>query len=513
MAEEQNKETSEARYKTLANLRTPYDDRSEECAELTLPYAYLEESHSGQDALERDYIQGFGAMLVNHLVGKLALTILPPSQPFFRLSATEEAMAKVSGDNPDAKFEIEKILATKEEGALRAINKSDFRSSLYPALRLSVITGNCIIEKIGDEYKVHNLRNFVVQRDFSGKITRQIIEEKLAYETLPEEFKSNIDEDKRDEMVSLYTDVQLLNNTYTLTQELNGTPVGKEETFKNYNEKFIDCSWNRLDGEDYARSFVEDHLGTLISLSKMTTVMYEGIAESVKIVKLVNPNGLTSYDDYIEASHGDAIIGNANDITTIQSDKVQDLRVLKEVIGEMKQELSRAFLVTGASIRDSERTTAQEVSLVANEVEASLGGIYTRISGNIQRPVVIQALKQIKVDTGKDIDVIITTGLQALGRNVELSKINALIQELTLLGSVVGAEEVAKSVNVSAISSAMVANSGVASKDFLYTPKQMDQKEAERQQQMMAQQAMEGGLGQAGANLANQMIPQQGEGQ
>lgn len=506
-------ETISERYNQLKTIRTPYDDRAEQCAKLTLPYTFLDENHKAQDSLSRDYVQGFGAMLVNHLVGKLALTILPPSQPFFRLSATQEAMSKVSGDNEKARYEIEKILAEKEEGALREINKSDFRSSLYPALRLSVVTGNGIIEKINTDYKVHNLRNFVLQRDFAGKIIRLIIEEKLSYETIPEEFKSKVDEDKRDEEVAIYTNVQLIDGSYVLTQELLGESVGEEQTFKDFNEKFIDCSWNRIDGEDYARSFVEDHLGTLITLSKLTTVIYEGIAESVKLVKMVNPNGLTDYEDFVTAKHGQAIIGRAEDVTTVQSDKVQDLKVAKELINEMKQELSRAFLVTGASIRDSERTTAQEVAVVANEVESSLGGIYTRISGNIQRPTVLQALKNMKVSTGKDIDVIITTGLQALGRNVELSKINNLIQELQLLGQIVGPEAVAKVINVSSISGAMVANSGVASKNFLYSPEEMSTMEAEKQKQMMAQQALQGALPQAGQNAANQMIPQQGGGQ
>ena len=175
------------------------------------------------------------------------------------------------------------------------------------------------------------------------------------------------------------------------------------------------------------------------------------------------------------------------------------------MIEEMKIELSKAFLVAGASIRDSERTTAQEVQLVASEVEASLGGIYTAISGDIQRPIVEQSMKDLKIDTGKDVDVIITTGVQALGRNIELGKINGLIQELQMLGQLVGPEVVAKTVNVGAITASIVANSGVASKDFLYSNDQMVEQEAAAKQENMAQQALQGGLDQAGANVANQM--------
>jgi len=500
-------------YKKLTTDRTSYEDRAEECATLTLPYTFPDENLKGQDNLDREFVQGFGAMLVNHFVGKLALTILPPSQPFFRLTASQEAMDAVTQGNPDAIYEVEKILAQKEEAVLRGINKSDFRASLYPSLRQSVVTGNCIIEKIDEGgYKVHGLRSYVIKRDHKGKIIRLIIEEKMAYETVPEEFKvEKPDENNDTEDISLFTNVSLIDGSYVLTQELLGQEVGNETKFKNFEDKFIDGAWNRLDGEDYARSFVEDHLGTLFVLNKLLKVITEGIAEGVKIVKLVNPNGLTSYQDYVEAKHGDAIIGKDGDITTIQSGKSQDLSVAKELVNEMKQELSRAFLVTGASIRDSERTTAQEVSMVANEVEASLGGIYTKVSGNIQRPVVSQELANLKIKDNKDIEIIITTGLQALGRNVELNKINTLIQELQMLGGIVGAEQVSKYINVGAISSAMVANSGVASKEFLYSAKELQANEEAQQKQMMAQQALQGALPQAGQNVANQYTQPEGE--
>lgn len=495
----------EEEYLKLEKDRTPYEDRAEECASLTIPSAFPDDALKGQDNLDREYVQGFGAILTNHLVGKLALTILPPSQPFFRLSATQEAMDAVSQNNPSAVYEIEKILAQKEEAALRGINNSDFRKSLYPALRLSVVTGNCFIEKAEDTYIVHNLRSFVVERDFKGTITKLIIMEKKKYDTLPEEITVQEPENETDD-INLYTKVELVEGQYIITQEVLGQEVGKEEKLKHFEDKFIDVSWNRIDGENYARSFCEDYLGTLFVLNKMLKVLAEGISEGVKIVKMVNPNGMTSYEDYVDAGHGDVIIGQKDDVTTVQSDKTMDLKVAKDFVNEMKQELSRAFLVTGSSIRDSERTTAQEVALVANEVEASLGGIYTRTSGNVQRPLVKQQLKDIKVDTNKDIDIIITTGLQALGRNVELNKINTLIQELQMLGQVVGAERVAEEVNVAAISSAMVANSGVASKDFLYSEQQKQENAKMQQEKQMTEQTMGGMLPQAGSNAANQMM-------
>lgn len=510
---EQNATTIEQEYLRLANDRKPYEDRAEDCSKLSLPSVFAEETFKAQDDLERGYAQGFMADLVKNLVGKLALTILPSTQPFFRLSATEEAMEKVTGNNEDAISEVDKILSTKEEQVMRVINRSRFNKPLYPALKLSVITGNGIIEKFDkNKYKVHNLHNYVIQRDFAGEILRLIIQETKSYETIPEEFKSQLDEDKRDEKVAIYTDFKLEDGKFILRQELLGQPVGQEKTFKSFEDKFIDVGWDRIDGEDYSRGFFEDHLGTVITLDKLMKIVTEGIAESVKIVKCVNPNGSTTYQDYVDAKHGEAIVGDAADVTTIQSDKAQDLSVAKQLIEEIKQELAKSFLSTALSIRDSERTTAHEVQLVAQEAEAGLGGIYTRLSDNIQRPLVNQSLSEIEVTTGNDIDVIITTGLQALGRNVELSKINAMIQELQLLASVVNPEEVSRYVNVGAVCSAIVANSGVASKNFLYTKKEVEAKQAEQQKEAMSQQALGAIMPQAGQNVANQMVPpQQGE--
>lgn len=500
------------RYEELKNDRVPYTDTAEEAAELTLPYAYLADDHKAQDQLNRGYTQGFAAQLVNHLVGKLALTILPSNAPFYRLTASEEAMFAITQGDDNAKFEVERQLAIKEEAILKNINKNNLRASLYSALRLAVITGNCMIEKLPEEgYAVINLKNYVVKRDYAGKIYEFIIEEDTTYATLDEEFKSIVPEDDQDGDLKLYTSVTLEEGKYILRQELLGKDLGTEETFENFTDKFIDVGWNKIDGEDYRRGFIEDYLGTFIALEKLTQATFEGIAESVKIIKLVNPNGVTTYEDFVDAGHGDAIIGHESDVTTIQSQKAQDLSVAKQLIEEMKHELSKAFLVTGSSIRDSERTTAREVDIVAAEAEASLGGIYTSLSGDIQKPAVEQAMKEINIPEGGDIEVVIITGVQALGRNVELNKINGLIQELQLLAQIVGPEVVAKTVNVGAITSSIVANSGVAGQNFLYSGAEMEQQAVAEKEEAMAQQMMVGGMPQLGANVANDMVPQGGQ--
>jgi len=488
--------TAKGRFDELDSDRGSTLDRAELCAKVTIPYLFMEESATAQDDLERGYAQGFGAKLVNHLVGKFALSILPPAQPFYRLSATQEAMSAVSGDNKDAELEIEKMLSEKEEGILRYINKSRFRSTLYPALRLAMVTGDSLIEKLDDNtYRVFKMRDYVIKRDSAGNIIDLIIKETLEYDTVPEDIRSSIDEKDKDEPVELYTRVYMEEGAYKSYQEIaEVTVAGTEEDIKKFTDRYISIRWNKIDGEDYGRGFVEEHLGTLIALEKQSKVINESGVVASKTVFLVNPNGMTKYKDFVKAKNGTAITGHESDITTVKVNKGNDLMITYNMIQDYKRELSEAFLMSSASIRDAERVTAHEVQLVASELEASFGGIYTSVAEDIQMPLVEGAMDSIDIDGGDDVEVIITAGVEALGRNVELSKINNLIQELGLLAGLVGQEVVAKQVDAGAIASAMVANSGVASKNFLVSQRQADQNEVDAKTDAMTDKVVEQGI-------------------
>ena len=488
----------------LDGARSTTLDRAVQCAEFTIPYVFREEGSTANDDLAREYVQGYGAKLVNHLVGKFALSILPPSQPFYRLSPTQEALNAIAQDDANAKFEIEKIMAQLEEGILRYINKSRFRGSLYPALRIAMITGDSLIEKIDDKFRVLNMRNYVIKRDAVGNIIQLVVKETLNKEAVPEDIRSLLGEE--DEIVDLYTMVYLEEGKYIMFQEIKDTDViGSESEFDNITDRFISVRWSKIDGEDYGRGYVEEYLGTLTSLNTQLKVINESAVVSAKTIVTVNPNGITKYKDFVKAKNGDAIIGVPTDIGLVRTDKAIDLQSSYSLIQDYKRELSEAFLISGASIRDAERVTAHEVQLVASELEASFGGIYTAIAEDIQIPIIESAMDTLDIDGGDDIDIIITAGVEALGRNVEMSKINTLIQELSMLAQLVGQEQVAGTINVGAITTAMVTNSGVASKDFLYSKQQQDINTMAQKQEAMMQPAIAGGMQQVGQNVAGQV--------
>lgn len=497
--------TAKTRWDELDKDRGSTIDRAELCAKLTLPYLFMEEGSSAQDDLSREYVQGFGATLVNHLTGKFALSILPADQPFFRLSPTEEAMEAITGDDKAMKLEVESILAKKEQSILRYINKSKFRDSLYPALKIAIVTGDSLIEKLDDEtYRVLSMRNYCIKRDASGNILDLVIKETIDYDALPEEIQGTIDDKAKDEPVDLYTRLYLEEGVYKMYQEADEETIsGSETDVKNFADRFISIRWNKVDGEDYGRGKVEDHLGTFIHLNKNLKVIDEGTAVAVKSVGTVNPNGMTKYKDYVNAANGDVIIGQATDIGFVDTGDIRSLQFLEARVGRDEEMLSQGFLMFQA--RDSERTTAYEVSVNTRDIDTSFGGQYTAMASDIQVPVVENAMKTLKIDAGKDVEVIITAGVEALGRSVELNKTYSFIDGAARLGQVTGAEAIAKAVDVNIVLASIVANSGVAGQGFIFSQASQDQQEIAGKEEAMAQQLAQGGLGQAGANVANQM--------
>lgn len=489
-------------------------DRAENCAKVTIPSIFMEEGSSSQDDLTTGYAQAFGATLVNHLVGKFALSILPANQSFYRLSASNKAMEEITQGDAKARQAVENILVQVEDGIMRYINNTNFRTSLYPALRLACVTGESIVEKLDDlnKYKVHNLRNYVVKRDFAGNVIHLLLKEKLVFDTVPDEVKGLIGSKEEDENIDLYTHVYMNEGKYNIYQEIEGNKFN-EGVLKELTDRFIFVRWNVIDGEDYARGMVEDYYESFVNLEKQTKVLVENAVVAGKTVFTINPNGMTRLKDYVGAKHGDVIIGNETDIGTVKINKHVDLQLTYNLVQDIKKELSTSFLMSGSSIRDAERVTAQEVQLIATENESAFGGIYTAIASDIQMPLVKNAIKELKIEGMDSIDIIITSGIEALGRNVEQMKTVRLIQDLSALAQLTGPESILSTINVESIISSMVINSGVGNKSFTYSIAEQEANAKAKAQDAMTQQAMNPALAQAGQNMANQAIPQMPQGQ
>lgn len=108
----------------------------------------------------------------------------------------------------------------------------------------------------------------------------------------------------------------------------------------------------------------------------------------------------------------------------------------------------------------------------------------------------------------EDIDIIITAGVEALGRNVEQAKLNRLIQELGAFAQLVGTEAIVQELNISSFINNMITNSGLGNKGLIKSLVQQEADLSAKQQEMIAQQMMQPALQNAGAG-AGQMMAQQ----
>jgi len=158
---------------------------------------------------------------------------------------------------------------------------------------------------------------------------------------------------------------------------------------------------------------------------------------------------------------------------------------------QIEARLSQAFML--ADVRDSERTTAEEVRLQALQIENSLGSIYSILTTEFQVPYVARKL-DILTREGKVpklpkelVQPVMTVGLAAVGRGNDLEQ---LVRFVTTLGQTMGPEALATYVKPSEMIKRLAYSMGI---DVLGLVKSEEElaAEAEQQQQMaMAQQLM-----------------------
>jgi hypothetical protein len=176
-------------------------------------------------------------------------------------------------------------------------------------------------------------------------------------------------------------------------------------------------------------------------------------------------------------------------VDTLHADKHNDFKTVETAIARLEQRLSRAFLMTTSIQRDAERVTAEEIRLLAANLEEQLGGIYSLLSVEFQHPYIILLIKQLqrarKIAPWPN-DMVtpsIVTGLEALGRGHDLQKLQTFTQAMAPLGP----ETLAQYMNMGEFISRTGVSLGIDMKGLIKTPEEIQMAEqAAQQQQMMA---------------------------
>jgi hypothetical protein len=150
----------------------------------------------------------------------------------------------------------------------------------------------------------------------------------------------------------------------------------------------------------------------------------------------VDPNSTTKATDLAKSESGDFKTGRASDVTSLGLDKFADFRVALDTIDRIERRVAQGFLMNASVQRDAERVTATEIQLIAQELDDALGGIYSILAQEYQIPLVTRVVVDMTSDSKLPelpeelVTPTIVTGLDALGRNADLAKLDALVGDL-----------------------------------------------------------------------------------
>jgi len=521
--------TAKSRYDRLSSSRSQFLNSARQAADLTLPYLIREDEHTTKSALKLPTPwQSTGAKGVVTLASKLMLALLPPQTSFFKLQVNDINLPAELG--PQIRSELDLSFAKIERTIMESIAESGDRVVVHQALKHLVVAGNALIFMSKDGLKLYPLNRYVVDRDGNGNVieivTKETISKKLLKKFYPEYVEkttdSLIDESNipNDECV-IYTHVMLDNNRWVWHQELDDNilpkSMGKAPVDAN---PWLVLRFNHVDGEVYGRGRVEEFLGDLKSLEALSQAIVEGSAAAAKVVFTVSPSSTTKPQTLAKAGNGAIIQGRPDDIGVVQVGKTADFQTAYQMIGALTQRLNEAFLIL--NVRDSERTTAEEVRMTQLELERQLGGLFSLLTIEFLVPYLNRKLNIAqktgdipRLPKGDIVRPTIVAGINALGRGQDRE---SLAQFISVIAQTMGPDAIVQYINPDELIKRLAASSGI---DVLNLVKSVQELQAEReqeqamQQQMMMQQqapqmaAVEQRAAQAEMQQEQQMLQQQ----
>ena len=247
--------------------------------------------------------------------------------------------------------------------------------------------------------------------------------------------------------------------------------------------------FNQVDGENYGRGRVEEFLGDLKSLEALSQALVEGAAQAAKVIFLVSPSSTTKPQALAAAGNGAIIQGRPEDVGVVQVGKTADFKTAWDMATQLGQRIQDAFLVL--NVRQSERTTAEEVRLTQMELEQQLGGLFSLLTVEFLVPYLSRVMnvltrsRQIPSLPKGLVSPQIVAGVQALGRGQDRE---SLIQFITTISQTMGPEALVKHVDATEYIKRLAASQGI---DYLNLIKSPETMEGEMQQQQQQAQQLE----------------------
>ena len=449
--------------------------------------------------------------------------LFPTNIPFFKLVLDAIKIAQEEGGK-EAVTEIDKALRKVENALMREIEVSSDRVAMFEALKHLIVGGNVLLYLTDEGLQIYPLEKYVCKRDATGNTLEIIIKESINAKALPQDFIKNLQQkveytsETLEEDLDIYTYVKRDGDYFNYHQECKNEIIPNTEgRAKKDVSPFINLRWTRISGEHYGRGYVEEYRGDLISLEGLMKAIIENAAASARTVFLVNPNGTTRASTLSKAPNGAIREGNAQDVSVLQVGKGQDLQVSFTAVQRIEERLQYAFLMAKAVQRDAERVTSTELKILTQELESTLGGIYSILSSELQLPYLRRRM-HLLVKSGRVpklpddiVGISIVTGLQGLGRGQDKEK---LLEFITVMAQALGADVMRQYVNLDEAIKRLATSIGIETENLVKSGEQIAAEQQQAQQQELVRSLGSAAVGsplldpkkQAEAGLINQEV-------
>ena len=487
--------TAKSRYDNLSSDRSQFLTEAEDATKLTLPYLIRghEDYQKGMKQLKTPW-QSVGAKGVVALASKLSLSLVPPQTSFFKLQLDESQLGEEFG--PDIKSELDLSFAKIERTILDAIAASDDRVVIHQALQHLVVGGNALIFMGKQGLKLYPLNRFVIERDGNGNVIEIITKERIDSELIPNYTPSKkqdvVDGEGGEDEIDVYTHVKRDNNRFIWHQEVDGKRLpGSESKAPVDATPWLPLRFNTVDGEAYGRGRVGQFIGDLKSLEALSQAIVEGSAAAAKVVFTVSPSSTTKPQTLAAAGNGAIVQGRPDDIGVIQVGKTADFATALQHMQTLEKRLNEAFLIL--SVRQSERTTAEEVRMTQMELEQQLGGLFGLLTVEFLVPYLNRKLSVFQ-KTGEIpripkgmVKPIIVAGINSLGRGQD---VQALGQFLQTIAQTMGPEAIATYINPEEVVKRLAAAQGIDVLNLVKSMQEVQQADQQAQQQQAEMEAI-----------------------
>ena len=505
-------QSAASRYSKLASDRTIFLDTARDCAALSVPYLLTPTGVVNGQKLPTPW-QSMGAKGVNVMASKLMLSLFPVNATFFKLQINDGKLSLDPSLSAAVKSEIDLSLSKMERVVMQNIAESQDRVILHQAMKHLIVTGNALVYMGSKGVKLYPLDRFVVVRDGEGNPTEVVTVESIDRQFLPEEFQTeqarnvndvadntsapSVDVTVGENEVAVYTWAKLKDGQWRWRQEAEGKilPDSLGKAPKN-TTPWLPLRFNVVDGEDYGRGRIEEYLGDLQSLEGLMQAMVEGSAAAAKVVFLVSPAATVKPSTLAKAGNGAIIQGRAEDVTAVQVSKQADFSSAYQMIQSLTQRLSEAFLIL--TVRQSERTTAEEIRATQQELNEQLGGIYGNLTVELVRPYLqrklftLQRSKELPQLPKGIVYPTIIAGLEGIGRGQDRESLMMFLQTIS---QALGPEAMAQYIDPEEAVKRLAAAQGIDTLKLVKTA-DMRQQEQQKAQQMQMTQSLMGQAGQ-----------------